>query len=62
YFKHNVQLTYAHNWNGSVTLGVNNLFDEEAPTWYSYDGYRDVNTGLYDVLGRTWFVTINQKF
>ena len=62
YFKHNLQVSYAHDWNGSITLGVNNLFDEEAPTWYSYDGFRDVNTGLYDVLGRTWFVTINQKF
>ena len=62
YFKHNVQVSYAHDWNGSITLGVNNAFDEEAPTWYNYADYRDVNTGLYDVLGRTWFVTINQKF
>jgi outer membrane receptor protein involved in Fe transport len=63
YVKHNVQVSYTHPWNGSITLGVNNLFDKEAPNWYN-DGYdfRDANTGLYDVLGRTLYVTVNQKF
>ncbi|WP_076414715.1 TonB-dependent receptor [Shewanella sp. UCD-KL12] len=62
YFKHNFQVTYAHDWNGSLTVGVNNLFDETAPTWYEDPGYRDVNTGLYDVLGRTYYLRLNQKF
>ncbi|NKF50412.1 TonB-dependent receptor [Shewanella sp. WXL01] len=62
YFKHNLQVGYTHDWNGTITVGVNNLFDEEAPTWYDYAGYRDVNTGLYDVLGRTFYLRINQKF
>ena len=63
YFKHNFQVSYSHDWNGSVTMGVNNIFDREAPAYYDgfYD-YRDVSVGLYDVLGRTWFLTINQKF
>ncbi|MCL1037724.1 TonB-dependent receptor [Shewanella submarina] len=63
YFKHNVQFTYTHDWDGSITMGVNNAFDKQAPTWYDgfYD-YRDVNIGLYDVLGRTWFLSVNQKF
>ncbi|MDO6611754.1 TonB-dependent receptor [Shewanella sp. 1_MG-2023] len=62
YFKHNLQVGYTHDWNGTVTVGVNNLFDEEAPTWYDFADYRDVNTGLYDVLGRTYYLRINQKF
>ncbi|MCZ4336963.1 TonB-dependent receptor [Shewanella colwelliana] len=62
YFKHNFQVGYTHDWNGTVTLGVNNLFDEQAPTYYNFAGYRDVNTGLYDVLGRTFYLRVNQKF
>ncbi|MCJ8302685.1 TonB-dependent receptor, partial [Shewanella sp.] len=62
YFKHNFQIGYTHDWNGTVTVGVNNLFDAEAPTWYDFSGYRDVNTGLYDVLGRTFYLRLNQKF
>ncbi|MFS1438225.1 TonB-dependent receptor [Shewanella sp. 10N.286.48.A6] len=62
YFKHNFQVGYTHDWDGTVTVGVNNLFDEKAPTWYDFAGYRDVNTGLYDVLGRTYYVRLSQKF
>ncbi|WP_394131012.1 TonB-dependent receptor [Shewanella maritima] len=62
YFKHNFQVGYTHDWNGTITVGVNNLFDKEAPTWYNFAGYRDVNTGLYDVLGRTFYLRLNQKF
>ncbi|QBF81582.1 TonB-dependent receptor [Shewanella maritima] len=62
YFKHNLQVGYTHDWNGTITVGVNNVFDEEAPTWYNFPDYRDVNTGLYDVLGRTYYLRINQKF
>ncbi|WOT06412.1 TonB-dependent receptor [Shewanella youngdeokensis] len=62
YMKHNFQVGYAHQWNGSITLGVNNLLDEDAPTWYNYAGYRDVNTGLYDVLGRTYYLRVSQQF
>lgn len=45
-----------------MTLGINNLLDEEAPSWYDYSDYRDVETGLYDVVGRTYYLRINQKF
>lgn len=62
YMKHNFQVGYTHDWNGSITVGVNNIFDEEAPSWYDFAGYRDTNTGLYDVLGRTYYLRINQKF
>ncbi|MEM0514620.1 TonB-dependent receptor [Pseudoalteromonas sp. YIC-827] len=63
YFKHNVQVSYNHDWNGKVTLGVNNVFDREAPKWYDgfYD-YRDASTALYDVLGRTVFIKVEQSF
>lgn len=63
YVKHNVQLSYSHDYNGSITLGLNNAFDKKSPTWYDgFVGYRDVYTGLYDVLGRTVFLRIEQKF
>lgn len=62
YFKHNVQMSYNFDFDGSITVGVNNVFDKDAPTWYNYADYRDANVGLYDVLGRTWFVTLSQKF
>ncbi|MEO3866493.1 TonB-dependent receptor [Rheinheimera fenheensis] len=63
YVKHNVQLSYSHDYNGSITLGLNNAFDKKSPTWYDgFAGYRDVYTGLYDVLGRTVFLRIEQKF
>jgi len=63
YVKHNVQVSYAHNWNGKVTLGLNNVFDKEAPSQYDgFVGWRDVDTSLYDVLGRTVFFKIEQSF
>ncbi|MBY6018378.1 TonB-dependent receptor [Ferrimonas balearica] len=63
YVKHNVQVSYAHNWNGKVTLGLNNVFDKEAPSQYDgFVGWRDVDTALYDVLGRTVFFKIEQSF
>ncbi|MEO3879455.1 TonB-dependent receptor [Rheinheimera fenheensis] len=63
YVKHNVQLSYSLDYNGSITLGLNNAFDKKSPTWYDgFVGYRDVYTGLYDVLGRTVFLRIEQKF
>ncbi len=63
YFKHNVQVSYMHPWNGKLTLGINNLLDEEAPTWYDgFVAYRDVKTDLYDVLGRTVFLKVEQTF
>ncbi|SHH27569.1 TonB-dependent receptor [Ferrimonas marina] len=63
YIKHNVQVSYSHPWNGKVTLGVNNVFDKEAPTWYDgFVDYRDASVDLYDVLGRTVFVKLEQRF
>ncbi|MEL4284331.1 TonB-dependent receptor [Shewanella xiamenensis] len=62
YFKHNIQFAYNHAYNGSITVGVNNVFDAFAPNFYTYADYRDVNVGLYDVLGRTYYLRINQKF
>ncbi|MCR4533627.1 TonB-dependent receptor [Shewanella xiamenensis] len=62
YFKHNIQFGYNHAYNGSITVGVNNLFDADAPNYYTYADYRDVDVGLYDVLGRTYYLRINQKF
>ncbi|MBY5990853.1 TonB-dependent receptor [Ferrimonas balearica] len=63
YTKHNVQVSYAHPYNGRITLGLNNVFDKEAPTWYEgFVDYRDASWSLYDVTGRTMFFRIEQSF
>ncbi|WP_076542305.1 TonB-dependent receptor [Shewanella sp. UCD-KL21] len=62
YIKHNVQFGYNHSMNGSITVGVNNVFDKEGSNWYDYADYRDVSVGLYDVLGRTYYVRLSQSF
>lgn len=63
YVKHNVQFSYSHAYNGKVTLGVNNAFDKEGPTWYDgFVGYRDSSWTLYDLTGRTVFLKVEQSF
>ncbi|QBF84250.1 TonB-dependent receptor [Shewanella maritima] len=62
YFKHNLQVGYMHPFNGSVTLGVNNVFNADAPNWYDFASYQDVNTDLYDVIGRSLYLKLNQSF
>ena len=63
YIKHNVQVSYYHEWNGKLTVGVNNLFDKQAPTFYEGTAdYRDASTALYDVTGRVVFLRVEQNF
>jgi outer membrane receptor protein involved in Fe transport len=63
YIKHNIQVSYNHEWNGKFVLGVNNVFDKEAPQLNDGTrGYRDASTSLYDVLGRAVFLKVEQNF
>lgn len=62
YVKHNAQISYNHNWNGRITFGINNLFDKQAPNQYTTAGYRDSYTGLYDVMGRSLSLRVEQNF
>lgn len=58
---HDISGTYYLNETVTLSGGVNNLFDKEAPY---YTNYNDSNTDpyTYDVLGRYFFVKANVKF
>ncbi|NQZ24803.1 MAG: TonB-dependent receptor [Colwellia sp.] len=63
YVKHNLQVAYTAPTRTRLTLGVNNLTDEEAPSQYlGFRDYRDVSWSLYDLTGRTVYFRIEQSF
>jgi outer membrane receptor protein involved in Fe transport len=60
YFYHNVRAAYSFD-RYTVSGGVRNLFDKEAPRLSSpIEGNTDPNT--YDVIGRYFFVGVQAKF
>ncbi len=58
---HNVQFGYSTPWDGKITLGARNLFDTEADM-YNPTAYRGLDTALYNPLGRTLYVRLEQTF
>lgn len=53
-------------WNGTISLGANNLFDRKTPLFYTASSNSIGNSGFvanpsYDI-GRFWYVRYNQKF
>lgn len=63
YTKHNVQASWTAPTETKITLGVNNLTDEEAPTWYNgFRDYRDSSWSLYDQTGRSLYLRVEQSF
>ncbi|WP_105189575.1 TonB-dependent receptor plug domain-containing protein [Pseudoalteromonas sp. T1lg48] len=58
---HDISGSYIINDTVSLSGGVNNLFDKQAPY---YSGNNDSNTDpyTYDVLGRRFFASVNVKF
>jgi iron complex outermembrane receptor protein len=55
-----LQGTWDAPWNGRVTAGVRNLFDEDPPT--SYSTFANSFDPSYDIPGRFWYVQYSQKF
>jgi iron complex outermembrane receptor protein len=55
-----LQGTWDAPWNGRVTAGVRNLFDENPPT--SYSTFANSFDPSYDIPGRFWYVQYSQKF
>ncbi len=55
------QAGYNLPWNGKVSLGIRNLFDEE-PAFTERMGFPGYNTDLYDPMGREYYIRYNQKF
>lgn len=63
YIKHNVQFAYVAPTNTKVTVGVNNLFDKIAPSYYDgFRDYRDSNWELYNQTGRSMYLRLEQTF
>ena len=55
---HNISYNYNTPWNSNVTLGINNLTDEE-PKFRKNGSYEG---GLYDIRGRVLYLSFTQNF
>jgi len=63
YVKHNVQFAYVAPTDTKIVVGVNNLLDETAPSFYEgFRDYRDSNWSLYDQTGRSLYLRLEQSF
>lgn len=58
---HDVQVRYAAPWKGTISLGVNNLFNHWASPMYSTPNSQYPYYGGFDI-GRFYYVRYNQKF
>jgi len=60
-FYHDIQGTYFVVENTSLTVGIKNLFDEDAPY---ITNNQDMNTipASYDTAGQYWYAKVNVKF
>jgi iron complex outermembrane receptor protein len=54
------QVTWDAPWDGRITGGVRNLFDEDPPK--SFSNFANSFDPSYEVPGRFWYVSYNQKF
>lgn len=55
----NMNGSWDFNENYSLLFGVNNLFDQQPPIWgFQASGDLNVNTSLYDPVGRSYFLGI----
>jgi iron complex outermembrane receptor protein len=57
---HDVQFRYNTPWNGTVMLGLNNVWDKQPPT--SYSVAYNMFDPQYDLPGRYYYVQYKQKF
>lgn len=59
---HDVQFRYSTPWNGSIQVGVNNLFDKKRPTTFSVSNSSATLQDPALDLDRYFYVRYNQKF
>jgi iron complex outermembrane receptor protein len=57
---HDASIYWKAPWNARVTLGVNNLFDKEAPV--SFTTFANSFDPQYEVDGQFFYIQYNQKF
>ena len=58
FFHHNLVYAYETPWNARVTIGANNLTDEDPPL----DSGNTFDTNLYPHTGRALTVSYTQRF
>jgi len=58
YVTYNLSYNYQTPWHGNVTLGVNNLTDEEP----KFDKCGGFSSNLYSIRGRTYYLALSQNF
>jgi iron complex outermembrane receptor protein len=58
---HDLQVRWNAPWNGTVALGVNNLFDHQPPLLYSGPNSQFFTYGGFDI-GRFYYLRYSQKF
>jgi iron complex outermembrane receptor protein len=58
-----VQLTYATPWNGQVTLGARNVFDEDPPRYEDSEGDAEqYDLYQHEIFGRVPYIRLEQDF
>ena len=61
YTQHDFTFTYHAAWDGDITLGIQNAFEEDPPIDTSVDDARNFYP-LYPIDGRVWSLTYKQRF
>jgi hypothetical protein len=59
---HNAQVGYYLPWDGEITLGIRNIFEEEIQFYSGGPAWRGFNYFLYSPEGRTWYAKYTQNF
>lgn len=58
---HDIQVRYVLPWNGTVSMGVNNVFDHQGPIMYSQPNSSFTYYGGFDI-GRYMYMKYQQRF
>ncbi len=58
---HDLQVRYSLPWNGTVSMGVNNVFDHQGPIMYSQPNSSFTYYGGFDI-GRFMYMKYQQRF
>ena len=58
---HDIQMRYILPWNGTVSMGINNVFDHEGPIMYSQPNSSFTYYGGFDI-GRYMYMKYQQRF
>jgi len=60
YFSHDLLLRVTDVGNTDFAFGINNLFDKDPP--YAFVTTRNTLSGVYDIIGRHFYMTVKHRF